>query len=238
MPRSVTPAILALGALVIGALLSACGGPSTDEDAPDSGDPTSSSAAPTSAAPAPEPPLPAPEAATTPQEALPVIALSAADLPAGFTVEESPTDGDIADDPTFEGLCNFEFLSERRRTAKVPVTGVDPSGEPVVISEAVAYDAFDAAQLALIELRAAYEVCPAEQYVFTDLSAEDQSGLAEDRVVIEYTLPEGVTQTVLAQRRGAVLSLVLGEDRAVAFAAARAIYARMAALSPQAAGDE
>lgn len=237
MPRSVTPAILALGALVTGALLSACGEPSTDEDAPDSGDPTSSSGALTGSAPAPEPP-PAPESATTPQEALTVIALSAADIPEGYAVEASPTDADIADDPTFEGLCNFEFLSERRRVAKIPVSASEAGGDPVLISEAVAYDAFDAAQLALIELRGAYGVCPAEQYSFTDLSAEDQSGLAEDRVVVEYTLPEGVTQTVLVQRRGAVLSLVLGEDRAVAFAAARAIYARMAALTPVAAGDE
>lgn len=165
------------------------------------------------------------------------IALTADDLPAGWTVEESPTDPDIADDPTFMGLCNFEFLSERRRTAKVPVTGLDPDGIAVLTTEAVSYDEFDAAQLALIELRAAYDNCGPDR-TFTELPPVDQTGLAEDRVVVEYTLAEGTTQTVIVQRRGALLSVVLGEARLIAFDVARKIFARMAALSPEAAGEE
>jgi len=175
-------------------------------------------------------------APTSPEEAVHTIALTAADLPADWDVVESPTDGNLDDDPTFLGLCNFEFLSERRRTAKVPVTGIDPQGNPVLSTEAVAYDEYDAAQLALIELRGAYANCPPDQ-TFTEIPVIDQTGLAEDRVVVEYTLAEGTTQTVIVQRRGSLLSVVLGEARLITFDAARKIYQRMAALTPEAAGD-
>lgn len=173
---------------------------------------------------------------TTPEEAVHIIALTAADLPADWTVEESPTDGNLDDDPTFRGLCGFEFLSERRRTAKVPVTGINPDGNAVLTTEAVSYDEADGAELALIELRGAYGNCPPDQ-TFTEIPPIDQSGLAEDRVVVEYTLAEGTTQTVIVQRRGSVLSVVLGEARLIAFDAARKIYRRMAALTPEAAGE-
>ena len=172
----------------------------------------------------------------TPEQAVHTIALTAGDLPAGWTVEESPTDSDIDDDPTFLGLCDFEFLSERRRTAKVPVTGLDPAGDAVLTTEAVSYDEFDGAQLALIELRGAYGNCPPDQ-TFTDIPVRDQTGLAEDRVVVEYTLAEGTTQTVIVQRRGSVLSVVLGEARLIVFDAARKIFQRLSALSPEAAGE-
>lgn len=176
------------------------------------------------------------EAPTTPEDAVHTIALAAGDLPAGWTLEESPTDGDIDDDPTFMGLCDFEFLSERRRTAKVPVTGIDPDGAAVLTTEAVSYDASDAAQLALIELRGAYANCPPDQ-TFTDLPPSDQTGLAEDRVVVEYTLAEGTTQTVIVQRRGSVLSVILGEARLIVFDAARKIFQRLTSLTPEAAGE-
>jgi hypothetical protein len=176
-------------------------------------------------------------APSSPEEAVDTVALTAADLPSGWTVEESPTDGNIDDDPTFLGLCNFEFLSERRRTAKVPVTGISPDGDPILTTEAVSYDEYDAAQLALIELRAAYENCPADQR-FTEIPPTDQTGLAEDRVVVEYTLAEGITQTVIVQRRGSVLSIILGEDSLIVFDAARRIYQRMTALTPEAAGEQ
>ncbi len=177
-----------------------------------------------------------PAVPTTPEEAVHVIALTAADLPTDWTVEESPTDSDIDNDPTFLGLCDFEFLSEGRRTFKVPVTGIDPQGAAVLTTEAVSYDQPDGAQLALIELRAAYENCPPDQ-TFTDIPVSDQTGLAEDRVVVEYSLEEGTVQTVIVQRRGSVLSVLLGEARLIAFDAARKIYQRMAALSPEAAGE-
>ena len=164
------------------------------------------------------------------------IALSAADLPADWSVQESPTDSDISNDPTFVGLCDFEFLSERRRTVKVPVTGINPDGVAVLTTEAVAYDEFDGAQLALIELRGAYANCPPDQ-TFTDIPPVDQTGLAEDRVVVEYSLPEGTTQTVVVQRRGSVVSVVLGEARLIAFDAARKIFQRLTALTPEAAGE-
>lgn len=178
------------------------------------------------------PPVP-----TSPAEAVHTIALTAADLPADWSVEESPTDDSLDDDPTFQGLCDFEFLSERRRTAKVPVTGINPDGNAVLTTEAVSYDEYDAAQLALIELRGAYANCPPDQ-TFTEIPAIDQNGLAEDRVVVEYTLAEGTTQTVIVQRRGSVLSVILGEARLIVFDAARRIFQRMAALTPEAAGDE
>ncbi len=163
--------------------------------------------------------------------------MTAADLPAGWTVEESPTDGSLYDDPTFLGLCGFTFLSEPRRTAKVPVTGINPDGIAVLATEAVAYDEYDGAQLALIELRGAYGNCPPDQ-AFTEIPPIDQTGLAEDRVAVEYTLAEGTTQTVIVQRRGSILSVVLGEARLIVFDAARKIFQRMTTLTPRAAGDE
>lgn len=172
----------------------------------------------------------------SPEQAVHTIALTAADLPTGWTVEESPTDDNIDDDPTFSGLCDFEFLSERRRTAKVPVTGINPDGNAVLTTEAVAYDEYDGAQLALIELRGAYANCPPDQ-TFTEIPTVEQTGLAEDRVVVEYTLAEGTTQTVIVQRRGSVLSVVLGEARLIVFDAARKIFKRMTALTPEAAGE-
>jgi len=181
---------------------------------------------------------PGPEAVpSTPEQAVHTIALTATDLPAQWTVEESPTDGNLDDDPTFLGLCNFEFLSEHRRTAKVPVTGINPDGNAVLTTEAVSYDGYDGAQLALIELRAAYQNCPPDQ-TFTDIPLSNQTGLAEDRVVVEYTLAEGTTQTVIVQRRGSMLSVILGEDRLIALDAARKIFQRMSALTPEAASDE
>lgn len=165
-----------------------------------------------------------------------VIALTAADLPASWSVEESPTDGSIENDPTFLGLCGFDFQSESRRTAKVPVTGINPDGVAVLTTEAVSYDQSDAAQLALTELRGAYPQCPPDQ-TFTDIPTIDQSGLAEDRVVVEYTLAEGTEQTVVVQRRGSVLSVILGEARLITLDAARKIFQRMSALSAEAAGE-
>jgi len=173
---------------------------------------------------------------STPEDAVHTIALTGADLPAGWTVQESPTDTDIGDDPTFLGLCDFEFRSERRRTTKVPVTGIDPAGNAVLTTEAVSYDKSDGAELALIELRAAYENCPPDQ-TFTDITPSAQTGLAEDRVVVEYTLAEGTTQTVIVQRRGSVLSVVLGEASLIVFDAARKIFQRLTALTPEAAGE-
>ncbi|MDQ3735501.1 MAG: hypothetical protein M3400_16160 [Actinomycetota bacterium] len=172
----------------------------------------------------------------TPEEAVHVIALTALDLPANWTVEESPTDSNIDDDPTFLGLCDSEFRSESRRTMKVPVTGIDPQGDAVLTTEAVSYDSPDGAALALVELRGAYQNCPSDQ-IFTDLPVADQTGLAKDRVVVEYTLAEGTVQTVIVQRRGSMLSVMLGEARLIAFDAARKIFQRMAALTPEAAGD-
>jgi len=118
---------------------------------------------------------------STPEEAIHTIALTAEDLPTGWTVEESPTDANLDDDPTFRGLCDFDFV--------------------------------------------------------TDIPPADQTGLAEDRVVVEYILVEGTTQTVIVQRRGAVLSVVLGEAGLITFDAARKIFQRLAALTPEAAGE-
>ncbi len=174
---------------------------------------------------------------STPEQAIHVVAMTAADLPAGWTVEESPTDGSLFDDPTFLGLCGFEFLSERRRTAKVPVTGINPDGIAVLATEAVAYDEYDGAQLALIELRGAYGNCPPDQ-TFTEIPPIEESGLAEDRVVVEYTLAEGTMQTVIVQRRGSIVSVVLGEARLIVFDAARRIFQRMMTLTTEAAGEE
>lgn len=173
---------------------------------------------------------------STPEEAVHTIALTAADLPAGWTVEESPTDSNLDDDPTFRGLCGSEFQSENRRTAKDPVTGINPDGIAVLTTEAVSYDSSDGAQLALVELRAAYPNCPPDQ-TFTDLPTADQTGLAQDRVVVEYVLPEGTIQTVIVQRRGSVLSVVLGEVRLITFDVARKMFQRMSALTPEAAGE-
>lgn len=203
-----------------------------------SGDPPSTRLSASGPGPAPSPTESQPPgtAPTSPEQAVHVIALSAADLPSAWTVAESPTDGNIENDPTFLGLCGFDFHSERRRTAKVPVTGLNPDGVAVLTTEAVSYDQSDGAALALTELRTAYQGCPPDQ-TFTDVPPIDQSGLAEDRVVVEYTLAEDVQQTVVVQRRGSLLSVILGEARLITLDAARKIFQRMSALSPEAAGE-
>ena len=62
-------------------------------------------------------------------------------------------------------------------------------------------------------------------------------GTASTIGLVEYTLAEGTVQTVIVQRRGALLSVVLGEARLITFDAARKIFQRMAALTPEAAGE-
>jgi len=222
-------------AMTAAVLLSGCTGSGSGDEPDASGPPRLTATGPASSGGPTQGSQPS-AVPTTPEEAVHTVALSAADLPAGWTVEESPTDGNIDDDPTFLGLCDFEFLSERRRTAKVPVTGINPDGIAVLTTEAVSYDAADGAELALIELRGAYQNCPPDR-TFVEIPPIEQTGLAQDRVVVEYTLEEGTTQTVIVQRRGSVLSLILGEVRLITFDAARKMFTRLTALSPKAAGE-
>jgi hypothetical protein len=143
-------------------------------------------------------------------------------------------DGDLSGNPSLAGICGATFTSEAHRTAKYPVVGLDAQRTPLVESEAISYDAAGAAATALQELRAAFAHCGTGDR--TILAAPRVEGLAADAVVVEYQLTGGTTQEVLAQRRGAVVSVLLAEDQDAAAAAARAIAGRLAALPATAAG--
>jgi hypothetical protein len=104
----------------------------------------------------------------------------------------------------------------------------------VVESEAISYDSPAAAATALQELRAAFAHCTAEGQ--TVAAAPRVDGLAADSVVVEYELTGGVRQEVVAQARGAVLSVLLAEDEAAAAHAAQSIAGRLAALPAAAVG--
>ncbi|MGY1602343.1 hypothetical protein [Geodermatophilus sp. SYSU D00815] len=176
-----------------------------------------------------------PAAATDPQSAARAVALRAADLPEGWTVQANPVpDGDLTDNPSLAGICGFPFTSEEHRVAKFPVVGLDATATAQLTSEAIAYDGPQAATTAVQELVQAFSSCPPEEYAF--LPAPSAEGLADNSVVFRYELADGVTQVVVAQARGAVLSVLIGEDPETATAAARAIATRLAAVPPSAVG--
>ena len=62
------------------------------------------------------------------------------------------------------------------------------------------------------------------------------AALRDNSVVFQYQLAGGVTQVVVAQARGAVLSVLIGEDPGTSTATGRAIAARLAALPAAAIG--
>jgi hypothetical protein len=144
-------------------------------------------------------------------------------------VQANPVpDGDLTEAPSLAGICSGTVTSEQRRTAKFPVTGLDAAGTAVLASEAISYDAAEAADLALTELGAAFATCPPEDYTF--LPGPPADGLATESLVVRYELSNGVGQVVVAQVRGAVLSVVIGEDPATTLAAAQRIADRLARL--------
>lgn len=226
--RLLAPLVLATALLAAG-----CGG--THGDATPATSAATSSAAGTSTEPAPaeaEASAAAaldPAAVTSAQEAALATALRVVDLPEGWSVQANPVpDGDLSDNPSFQGLCDADFPSEGRRTAKFPVVGVDPAGTSLLTSEALAYDAPEAAAQALVELRAAFAGCEGPDRTFvTPPSAE---GLATDSVVVQYQLTTGTDQVIVAQARGSVVSVVIGDDPAATLAAAQSIATRVAAL--------
>jgi len=170
-----------------------------------------------------------PAAARTPQEAALATALRATDLPAGWSVQANPVpDGDLSGAPSLAGICSGTVTSEQRRTAKFPVTGLDAAGTPVLASEAISYDSAAGADLALTELGAAFATCPPEDYTFLPGPAAD--GLTAGAVVIRYELSNGVSQVVIGQSRGAVLSVLIGEDPATTLGTAQRIADRMTRL--------
>jgi hypothetical protein len=215
-----------VAALVAVLLLAGCGGSSGD--APP-GEPEPAQAEQSAAGSAD------PAAATSPEEAALAVALRAADLPSGWSVQANPVaDGDLSDDPSLSGICGVAFASETHRTAKHPVVGLDPQGAATLVSEAIAYDTAAAGELALTELRDAFESCPADDRTLVEPPVVDD--LAGTAVVARYRLADGTTQDVLAQGRGAVVSVLIAEDPAAGATAARAVAGRMAAL-PDAAVD-
>ena len=171
-----------------------------------------------------------PAAVRDPAEAAVAIALRASDLPAGWTVQANPLgEGTtIADNPSFDGICDQHFGSEAHRTGKQPVVAVDPAGAAQLSSEAISYDTVEAASSAVRELVAAFSSCPPDTYTFQP--APSAEGLAEMSVVFQYQLADGTTQVVLAQAVGHVLSVLIGDDPATTTAAGRAIATRMSAL--------
>lgn len=177
-----------------------------------------------------------PAEAGTPQEAALSVALRESDLPEGWSAQANPVpDGDLSDDPTFAGICDAAFPSEARRTAKFPVAGLDPARTPAIVSEAISYDSAEAATSALAELRTAFSTCPAADRRFIEPSPR-VGGLAADNVVVEYELTGGTRQQVIAQSRGAIVSVLIGEDPETTAATARSIAERLAALPAGAIG--
>jgi hypothetical protein len=150
-------------------------------------------------------------------------------------VQANPVpDGDLSGNPSLAGICGASFGSEGHRTAKYPVVGLDAQRTPLVESEAISYDSASAAAGALTELRVAFAHCSSGDRAVVAPPRVD--GLAADAVVVEYDLAGGVRQEVLAQARGAVLSVLLAEDETPAARAARSIATRLAALPAAAVG--
>jgi hypothetical protein len=224
------PPVLVAAAL----LLAGCGG---DGDAAggSSGSPTGAPAP----AQAAESAGAAIDPATVPdaQAAAFAVALRGTDLPSGWSVQANPVpeNSDLSGNPSLEGICGVSFASEERRTIKFPVTGLDPEDAPSVVSEAIAYDSAQAGALALTELRDALSACPADDRTFVDPPMIE--GLAEDVVVARYQLGDGTTQDVIAQGRGAVVSVLVAEDPAAGATAAQAIAQRLRALPAAAVGQ-
>ncbi|WP_409333173.1 hypothetical protein [Trujillonella humicola] len=218
-------------------LLSGCGG--DDDGAAGDGGPTGT---PTSA-PAPAQAAESAAAALDPAsvgnagEAALAVALRDADLPSDWSVQANPVPelSDLDANPSLEGICGVTFASEERRVLKFPVVGLDPAGAAEVASEAIAYDSAAAGALALTELRDALAACPAGDRTFADPPVIE--GLADDVVVARYRLTDGTTQDVIAQGRGAVVSVLVAEDPAAGAAAAQGIAARLRALPPAAVGQ-
>jgi hypothetical protein len=177
-----------------------------------------------------------PTAVGSPAEAALAVALRAADLPAGWSVQANPlaAGATLGDNPSLAGICGATFSSEAHRTTKQPVVGLDAGGTPQLSAEAIGYDSADAAATAVRELVQAFGGCPADQYTFEAGPSAD--GLAEDSVVFQYRLTDGTTQVVVAQARGQLLSVLIGEDPAATAAAARSIAVRLAALPAAAIG--
>jgi hypothetical protein len=219
--------------LAAAAVLAGCGGEGSSaapaSTAGGSAEPTAAQAEASAAAAAD------PAAATDANSAALAVALRADDLPAGWSVQANPVaDGDLADDPSLAGICGYAFTSEAHRVAKHPVVGLDARGTAQMSSEAIAYDGAAAAGTAVQELVQAFSGCPPDQYTFVPPPSAE--GLAANSVVFQYELAGGATQVVTAQARGAVLSVLIGEDPATTTAAARSIATRLAAVPPAAIG--
>lgn len=227
--------LLLLPAAVAAVLLATGCGSTAD----DSGSSTTTSAG-TSAAGTSTEPAPAqaqvsaaaaldPATVTSAEQAALASALRVIDLPDGWSVQANPVpDGDLSGNPSFEGICEVSFPSEARRTAKYPVVGVDPGGVSLVTSEALSYDAADGAAQALAELRGAFSSCEGPDRTFVEPPSAD--GLAADHVLVQYQLSTGTDQVLVAQARGSVLSVLIGDDPDVTLSAARSIAERLAAL--------
>jgi hypothetical protein len=233
------PRLHAVPAAVLAAvlLLTGCGGgDSGGSDAAASGGRPTSAPAPAQAAESAGAALD-PATVRNAGEAALAVALRATDLPAGWSVQANPVPegSDLSGNPSLEGICGVSFASEARRVLKFPVVGLDPQEAPSVASEAIAYDSADAGALALTELRDALSACPAGDRTFEDPPAID--GLAEDVVVARYRLEDGTPQDVIAQGRGAVVSVLIAEDPAAGATAAQGIAVRLRALPPAAVGQ-
>jgi hypothetical protein len=238
------PAALAVACLAAGTLLAGCGTGGGPAPAPAAGaTPPPATPPPSTTEPGPAVAQASAEAAADPARATDAkggalaAALRPADLPGGWSVQANPVPdtADLSGNPSLAGICGAGFPSEAHRTAKYPVVGLDATGTPLVESESISYDTAGSAAGALQELRAAFAHCSSQGR--TVGAAPRVDGLAADSVVVEYTLAGGVHQEVVAQARGAVVSVLLAEDEAAAARAGRGIAARLAALPAAAVGS-
>jgi hypothetical protein len=225
-----------LAALATGLLLAGCGADDDGASGSGTGSSPTSAPAPAQAAESAGAAIDPVTVATT-EEATLAVALRGTDLPAGWSVQANPVPqgSDLAGHPNLEGICGVAFASEAQRTIKFPVVGLDPAGAPLVVSEAIGYGSAAAGALALTELRDALSACPAGDRTFVDPPVVE--GLAEDVVAARYTLADGTTQDLVAQGRGAVVSVLIAEDPAAGAAAAQGIAQRLRALPAAAVGQ-
>jgi hypothetical protein len=234
-PRRALRRRLVTAALPLTLLLAGCGGGSAPASSP------GTAAGGTSPEPAPAQAEASAEAAAYPAAATDAktgalaVALRASDLPTGWTVQANPVpNGSVAGNPSLAGICGGTFTSEAHRTAKHPVTGLDPQGKAAVVSEAISYDTPGSALTALAELGDAFATCTTEGR--TIVQAPRVEGLAPASVVVEYELAGGTRQEVIAQAKGSVFSVLIADDDSAGAMAARSIAARLAALPAAAVG--
>ena len=185
----------------------------------------------------------------------PVIAavvLTAEDVGPDAEVEMMEGGDQVAGMVTLD-VCGGDFPSEADRTDRYQ-QNASQGTTPLWSNETVLYRTSEDAAAALDEVRAAIADCPADQYVsspvmgepdatfaFTPVPEAATASLAPDHVAttadVTYEGEGPIRVTVVYQRRGRVLAMVYGNDEATTLDASAVVAERLAALTPEQAGE-